>query len=755
MVEFIVDGVGYELPSLSKVDINYDASQLCDVTSGCNVSDLSFTIELNESNAALLSSESMTHNGSKFNDSSHWGEISVEGQTLLEGKVVLSGGEWSGDSYIATFTILGDSDSWADVVVSGTFNSIDMGYTKQLTDTMIKSSWEEGSVVSFLPVTRDEVEYEVPSSQSYSVYQIRGMNDYHPFLHIKSVVDGIFGATEYDVESDFMQGELFQKLYMSGSYAYTESSVAHSRMGFYVTRTSNASTTASSGGRVYASPSLSINSVGSVVDVSSIDSNESCYSNGGAIALNDGVVEFTALYSTTVGFEFRFAYVASYRIESRETLSTFNRIYVGDSTQFEFTLHNSYVDQRDSVLTANFTYTLVIFDFEENCTYSIVDAATGISLVVFTESTVNFSTSSACNIRLKYYVNGSDIYFSGDWALYSGWVSLIGEIEVDVTFCSAPSKMSAGSTRSFNIIFFDGGESGDTFTLLERTSIRPIFASYPGYGNYLSFEDIARHDITQADFLSSLQHLFNLRFYTDRSSDKVYIEPYDTFYDDTLWDWSDRVVIDDGVKLSPLAADIYQERVWRYQQGEASMEDYADISFEEYGVWSSECSSQIAKEGTDTTFNSLFYPSVNDEDGILYVGERYDDSSLDTLNITPRIVIRDGYCQTTYEGEMPYATFHDGECTLCFEDRDSLQGLNQYYLSQTQIESRSEEITLSIRLAPDEFSSLFSLGNPLSPSIRSSFILSLNGEECRGRIERIEWYDTSEYTARITFIIIN
>ncbi len=104
---------------------------------------------------------------------------------------------------------------------------------------------------------------------------------------------------------------------------------------------------------------------------------------------------------------------------------------------------------------------------------------------------------------------------------------------------------------------------------------------------------------------------------------------------------------------------------------------------------------------------------------------------------------------------MPYATFHDGDYTLCFEDRDGLQGLNRYYAEQVALDGRSDEVTLSIYLAPQELNSLFILGNSAVPSIRSRYIISLDGELCRAVIERIDSYDVDSYVARITFVIID
>ncbi len=448
MVEFVVDGVGYECTSLSKIDIGYDAADLKDVTSGRSRVDLSLSIVCNAQNWSLLCGDIYPHSYTHFNDSYHSGEIEVDGQTLFDGEAVMSGVEWSGDEIVVSFKIMGDTDSWAHLVALSTFNSIPVEYEKQLTNATIRSSWEEGAPILFLPINRDEVEYDVPSTQSYSIVKVRGVDGYHPFLHVKTLVDAIFDTTEYSVESQFMDEDLFNRLYISGSYAHTESDTAHTRMGFFVSRETSASTTAAYGGRVYASPYMSYSTVGNLVEVSSIESRDDCYSNGGALTLTDGVVQFKPLYSTNVGFEFRFAFVATYRIESRDTLSTFNRIYVGDSVQFEFTLANNWGDQRYSSLSANFSYTVVSFDHVEGREYCLFNTATGAAITTFSDNYATFTTTSSSGVSLKYLYNGAYISCTGDWAIYSGWISYQGELEIDVTFTSPPSYMSAASTHT-------------------------------------------------------------------------------------------------------------------------------------------------------------------------------------------------------------------------------------------------------------------------------------------------------------------
>ena len=108
------------------------------------------------------------------------------------------------------------------------------------------------------------------------------------------------------------------------------------------------------------------------------------------------------------------------------------------------------------------------------------------------------------------------------------------------------------------------------------------------------------------------------------------------------------------------------------------------------------------------------------------------------------------------QAEYPLAAFHfagDGAAagfTLCFEDRDGVRGLHRYYDLQTGRESAGRRITLSLRLAPHEFESLFTPGTGM-PDLRSVFRLDTGGEEIRATLHAIESYDPQAASARCTF----
>ena len=170
--------------------------------------------------------------------------------------------------------------------------------------------------------------------------------------------------------------------------------------------------------------------------------------------------------------------------------------------------------------------------------------------------------------------------------------------------------------------------------------------------------------------------------------------------------------------------------------------------------------------------NPLFRPTLSEAGHyanapsaqIMQVGDR-DDVQEDGTNFTPRIVRfaglhplpageRWGYPSGL--AEYPLAAFHfTGDAategfTLCFEDRDGIRGLHHRYDCQAAQEATCQRITLSLRLAPHEFESLFTPGTGM-PDLRSVFRLDTGGEEIRATLHAIESYDPQAASARCTF----
>lgn len=257
-----------------------------------------------------------------------------------------------------------------------------------------------------------------------------------------------------------------------------------------------------------------------------------------------------------------------------------------------------------------------------------------------------------------------------------------------------------------------------SFTLSRQCRLRPCFSSAPGYGAALTFADVARHEIRQAELLRALAHLFDLRFHTDEQLKRVYIEPACDFYDTTTaWEWSDRILGDTPIEGADRALEIHERQTWGYRDGDGAVARYDAAHDTRFGRWSRTTTSKAAKEGEEVSLNGLFAPTLCRTDvyvnapsaPILCVGDRDDAAVDDATALTPRIVRwmglhdlpageRWGY--PLDEARYPLAAFHfagddrTAGFTLCFEDRDGLEGLHRFRDARAAAEDDRQRVTL-------------------------------------------------------------
>ena len=108
-------------------------------------------------------------------------------------------------------------------------------------------------------------------------------------------------------------------------------------------------------------------------------------------------------------------------------------------------------------------------------------------------------------------------------------------------------------------------------TLHMECSLRPRFLSAPGFGSRIAFADVAQHRIRQSELLDALAHLFNLRFYTEEATRRVWIEPEGEFFGaGPETDWSGRTDFSQPVERRPVAPEIHEVRTWRYRDGDGA-----------------------------------------------------------------------------------------------------------------------------------------------------------------------------------------
>lgn len=777
-MNLLLDGQPCDLPAEAIVLPGFDADELSDVESGRKGHSLKVILPQTPTNDRLFCFACDPHAAQLFNATLHKAQLGEGDTELFAGVLRLLSA--SGEGY--RIEIRGGAAQWAKNAARRMFNRIPLSGSYQLTPTAIAASWTNDSPVKFLPIHRDEYTRRNSSSDLLPAERLLSVDDYHPFLHIATLVRAIAEEAGYAVNSRFMETEFFKKLYMSGAYSQRNTEALRSRMEFFARRQTDATAAADVVGRVYANPYGTANMVGDIVQTATPQSLDEegvvipdLFNNGGCFGSDDGRIVFRPTTELSVGFEYYIRYTTDHRILSREQLRGFDSVNLGTGSNLRFTLANRYQDQRNA-LRASYSYRVIVFNHTSGAQYRLLYTRNGVAGSLWTEFATRMaaaSTSAGTYTAPVLQIRSGSFWtaYTGDWALYNGYIGETGQTTLELRVRTAPEKITPTAPKYFNTIYFHGADEGMRMTLHKETSLRPAFSSHPGYGATVSFEQIAQQPVRQAEFLDALQHLFNLRFYTCEATKTLYIEPADDFYDrNRIADWSHKTDFAETVVTEDIALGMHDRQTWAYADADGAVNRLNTTLDTPFGEWSVQYNSFAAIEGDKQFENPLFCPTVNATGVydnapsalIMQVGDRDDiSSSSDDNRFTPRIVrycgIRPlpngeswGYPST--RAEYPLAAFHHpGEgFSLCFEDRDGVTGLHRFYDRQVAQAQTRQHVTLSLQIEPHEFEALFQPGSE-NPHIGSVFRLDTGGETILATLRRIEKYDPEKPSTRCTF----
>ncbi|MFR0762977.1 MAG: hypothetical protein ACLSHL_02250 [Alistipes communis] len=606
----------------------------------------------------MFGAECHLYGAGRFNAALHRGELLAGGTPLASGSVRLVETRWHGTEHRYRVELRGGAHAWAEQAAKGWFRELEVAYEGRLLPTEIAAGWSDDSPVKFLPVYRDRYEIENGDAGLRPPERLLSTDDYHPFLSIRALVQALFAKAGYTVESAFMESPWFRSLYMSGAYASHDTRVRQQKMGFLARRKADRTTTANALGRVEANPFVTHNTVGNLVDAFSpqeVDETGAtltdAYSAGGCLRIEEGELCFRPLTEVSVGFEYELRYTTDYRIRSRTRLTGFDSVWLGEDADVRFELANRFEDRREA-LRPSFQYRIVVFDHTEGNRWTLRCTTDGAetTLTDFTTRSTLFTTpqgTTLVNARLYRNVSGVYVPYTEDWALYDGYIGETGRTEVQITVRTSPESVTPTAPKYFRQISFYGAEEGMNFTISRRCRLRPCFSSAPGYGAALAFDDVARHEIRQAELLRALAHLFDLRFHTDEQLKRVYIEPACDFYDaTTVWEWSDRILGDTPIAGADRALDVHDRRTWGYRDADGAVARFDAANDTRFGRWSHATASKAAKQGEEVSLNELFAPTLCEAGRyanapsalILCVGDRDDATTDDATAVTPRIV---------------------------------------------------------------------------------------------------------------------
>ena len=768
MIECRIDGEQVTLRNEALSMPTYSADKLHSVEAWRQGSEQIIEVVSTPESDRIMNFAFDLNRGVSFNDSLHRATLEVDGVVVYDGVVTLLGVESvSGERYYRLRLRSGGSE-WAEKVACTQLKDSDIELKARLSPTDIEASWQGESTVRFLPLRHDS--YPKPElSNSWLRQRVLMPHDYHPFIGVEPLIRSMAKSAGYSVDSRWLESDVVRRLMISGAYKQLRGEAAERDMGFKAYRTYNYTAEANSAGYVFATEPKLPSHVGAIVDSISneaLDESGNPFSdayNNGALRFDAGQPMFSPTRDVSVAFEYKIRYTTDYRIVSSKRLVGFDHVRLGGGCDIEIALENTFEDVR-SQLEPNIAYKLFIFDYDETCSYmldGIGEVSAAVSDIVVTDSSTSVARLFIKRSGDKYYTR-----YSGDWAIYRGYVDVTGKIDVEFTICSPYLRMTQFSEERFSDIAFYGAEPGQKITLRSGCSVRPLFSGCLGYGNMVTFEDIANHNISQQRVLEAIAQMFNLCFYVHEPSKSLIIEPYDDFFVDNVVDWSSRQVGNSWSVVEGVPTSFEQIRL-EYLAGDGVVVRDNELSDSEFGVWLKRFNGYGTKQGVDVRSNPLFRPTLSVSGflneafsaEVLTVGDR--DSVDGGDYVEPRVVLYHGLKELP-KGEhwssmqntqlYPYAAFHSALCgeTLCFEDRDGCEGLHRYYDNELSERAERCQIRCNIHISLPEYVELF---NPWSESasIRSTFMLEIDGAKSLFKLQGIDDYDYEQGVATCRF----
>lgn len=717
-----------------------------------------------------------------FNAAEHRLTVEIDDRVVASGVPVLSSVESEGGQTRYLIDVQSDLPSWREAVGEKTIAELGFKFDAVINAEKVVESWGEGDVmVRFLPVCRKAVNADMTGAEVTNVTKPLAADDYHPFLHLRSVVEQIFKDAGYKVESEFMAGEEFGSLYMSGAFPDGDVEELVRYMGFLARRAESGTATADYAGCVYASPLYGSHTLGNPVDIDTLNRWGDTYNKNGCLKLINGQLAWVPTREVSVGFLYELKYRTECRILSRERLIGFDRVWLDGATCHFFNIANPYVDHRDEP-SAGFVYRLVVFGAQESDKFRLHYTLNGNSasrLLTGGNNEVIFGVvgDTLCIDRIEQQLSAG-VYeeLESDWALYSGFVGQGGQMDISLTLRSTPQTVTPQNPKYLDELVFGGAKEGMTLRLEAGSSIRPVFYSYTVENAQVVWGDVAAVERPQVEIVDAVCEMFNLRVVEDSMRKIVRIEQTDTFRSQaTTTDWTQRVERTLPASVSDVALTMPRKVKLTYSGSDSTIREYNEMTGEEFGVWSTEIGASRSKTPEGEVIKLPFTPTLN-VDGcfgeapsaeVIKVGRAYadDEPSMERLNFPLKVVRYFGTRELpagqrwgwpSYSGEYPYAAFHSpqDEFTLCFEDRDGVKGLNKHYTREVRLWNKAKTLSAHISLPTHEVAELLDR-TTRQEAISRKFTLGWNGDSDQYTLESIENYSPEEGTAKCRFTKIN
>ena len=715
----------------------------------------------------------------QFNASVHTLCVVIDDREVLRGEPVLVAVEREGEGGRYLIDVRAVHAGWREAVGDRKISDLGISYSATINAETIADSWNATTPVCFLPVCRNAVGEQVSSTATIEdVTKEVAVDDYHPFLNLRQVIRTIFSDAGYTLQSQFLSSTAFGRLYMSGGYPESDASALERRMGFLARRAVAGSATADYAGCVYASTLYSSHTVGNPVDVDSSAAYSDTYNRNGCFRLVEGRAAFVPTSEVSVGFVYDLRYRTDYRIDTRDSLKGFNKVWLNSALCNTFRIANPFEDYRQTPI-AGYSYKIMVFEPQTNHRYRLAYRLNGVQYTTswFLARMYPVDLGSEGDtleiLRLEIIDQSTGIISTctDDWALYLGYVEESGSTDVALTLRTPPMVLRPNKPFYFDELVFGGADEGMNLRLEAGVSIRPVFYSFAMQDAAVTWADVSVGEYTQQEVVDAVCHMYNLRVVENPFTRTMVIEPADSLYTSMgVTDWSSRVVTSQNIRLSDYAADFARCHKLAYRTADSSVRGWNRLTNEEFGAWSVDLGASRSSVDEHLSQNPLFSPTLSvggcfagsASAQIPKVANTDLDVSVGNLNFSPRVVQFVGM-QTLPTGESwgwpsygtsyPLATFHLPEkgVNLCFEDRGGVAGLNSRYLRTSQIWRTSQRVTLALRVTPAEVAAMMD-PSAVETANMAIYTLSIDGENERYVLESIDDYSPDRGIATCSFI---
>ncbi len=785
MTKLYIDNVLADMDASTDLSISIEPETLGSSNFGV-VCSKCVTIPSTPHNRGLMGDCGHPYARAMFNHFEHRARLEVRGCVVFEGRIHLVGSATGPNGYYR-FYIVPDGVEWHKAL-DKSIGSMAIDWSMEFTASAIRKSWTQSNpLVRFLPVERGSGE----GRKNYCGRVL--LENYHPFIHLGSLLRAMFAEAGYAVESRFLDSDFFRTLHISGRWNEKNWRGWSDGMDFKAVRTTSSPVTlADYFGRIYASAQKRYHSVGNLVELPSGSSGG--VFNAGCLGLEDssGLLYFTPTTEIMVALDYYLRWRTEYRIASRTELKGVSGVNFDLGDKEKQILHNDLHDYRNEPLGEGYAYNLMIFEVTDGNTYRLLadevmtDGTTEVRELLSTTQRftpfVNTYTNPLTNLRVEgITADGTPFSFGNDWAIYDGSVKERGKVDLEMSVRTQPQVCSPNQPLYLDGFFFEGGEQDMEVEVLEGCSVQPVFYPYSLLDQSLVWSDVASLSFTGMELLTALQELFDLQVQTDPYLHIVRITPRREFHDGEVVDISERIDLSKPIVVEELGDEQQRALRFTYHSGDKVVGEWEEQNGKRYGEWCGTIYNIFAGEGTRSIENSLFTASLSEQGTIAAAPSAslivaHPDGGaprcVQLLNFQPKIVSYRGVQTLTADNQQwnypqrgdkkyPLVTFFDdgllgGEPhSLLFEDRAGVEGLHRWWDGLLAKYNRSRRLTLHLHLNPEDIESFVAPNNWLGCDFRSLYLVNVEGEKVLCHLEKICNYNPNEPSAEVVFVTIS